>query len=94
MTAEKRERMGFRSGYWRVDCRAGYLLCGVTPALFSSVPAEEQAEFQQLSDEIQELQQLLNQDFRQKTVLVVRHLGTEDSVFVGAEGEGAHMFRK
>ncbi|KAK1329517.1 hypothetical protein QTO34_011709 [Cnephaeus nilssonii] len=35
-----------------------------------SVPAEEQAEFQQLSDEIQELQQLLNQDFRQKTVLL------------------------
>ncbi|XP_066222108.1 kinetochore protein Nuf2 isoform X3 [Saccopteryx leptura] len=33
-----------------------------------SVPAEEQAEFQQLSGEIQELQQLLNQDFRQKTV--------------------------
>ncbi|KAM7054714.1 kinetochore protein Nuf2 isoform 3-T3 [Molossus nigricans] len=32
-----------------------------------SVPAEEQAEFKQLSDEIQELQQLLNQDFRQKT---------------------------
>lgn len=70
------------------------MLCGVTPALFSSVPAEEQAEFQQLSDEIQELQQLLNQDFRQKTVLVVRHLGTEDGVFVDAEGEGAHMFRK
>lgn len=35
-----------------------------------SVPAEEQAEFKQLSDEIQELQQLLNQDFRQKTVLL------------------------
>ncbi|KAM5294320.1 kinetochore protein Nuf2 isoform 2-T2 [Glossophaga mutica] len=35
-----------------------------------SVPAEEQAEFQQLSDEIQELQQLLNQDFRQKTTLL------------------------
>ncbi|XP_045694522.1 kinetochore protein Nuf2 [Phyllostomus hastatus] len=35
-----------------------------------SVPAEEQAEFQQLSEEIQELQQLLNQDFRQKTTLL------------------------
>ncbi|KAF6293375.1 NUF2 component of NDC80 kinetochore complex [Rhinolophus ferrumequinum] len=35
-----------------------------------SVPVEEQAEFKQLSDEIQELQQLLNQDFRQKTVLL------------------------
>lgn len=35
----------------------------------SSIPAEEQAEFKQLSDDIQELQQALNQDFRQKTVL-------------------------
>lgn len=35
-----------------------------------SVPAGEQAEFQQLSEEIQELQQLLNQDFRQKTILL------------------------
>lgn len=32
---------------------------------------EEQAEFQQLSDDIQELQQSLNQDFRQKTVSAV-----------------------
>ncbi|XP_008683932.1 kinetochore protein Nuf2 isoform X2 [Ursus maritimus] len=32
-----------------------------------SVPVEEQAEFKQLSDEIQELQQSLNQEFRQKT---------------------------
>ncbi|XP_039695748.1 kinetochore protein Nuf2 [Pteropus medius] len=35
-----------------------------------SVPAGEQAEFQQLSQEIQELQRLLNQDFRQKTILL------------------------
>ncbi|XP_037005318.2 kinetochore protein Nuf2 [Artibeus jamaicensis] len=40
-----------------------------------SVPAEEQAEFQQLSDEIQELQQLLNQDFRQKTTLLQERSG-------------------
>lgn len=39
--------------------------------MLSSVPAEEQAEFEQLSREIQELQQLLNQDFRQKTVRAV-----------------------
>lgn len=31
-----------------------------------SVPVEEQAEFKQLSDDIQELQQSLNQEFRQK----------------------------
>lgn len=37
----------------------------------SSVPVEEQAEFKQLSDDIQELQQSLNQDFRQKTVSAV-----------------------
>ena len=37
-------------------------------AVFSSVPVEEQAEFKQLSDDIQELQQSLNQEFRQKTV--------------------------
>lgn len=42
--------------------------------MFSSVPVEEQAEFKQLSDDIQELQQSLNQEFRQKTVSVVRHL--------------------
>lgn len=36
--------------------------------MFSSVPVEEQAEFKQLSDDIQELQQSLNQEFRQKTV--------------------------
>lgn len=36
--------------------------------MFSSVPVEEQEEFKQLKDDIQELQHLLNQDFRQKTV--------------------------
>uniref|UniRef100_A0A7N5K5Q2 Kinetochore protein NUF2 n=1 Tax=Ailuropoda melanoleuca TaxID=9646 RepID=A0A7N5K5Q2_AILME len=35
-----------------------------------SVPVEEQAEFKQLSDEIQELQQSLNQEFRQKTIVL------------------------
>uniref|UniRef100_A0ABI7XLB1 Kinetochore protein Nuf2 N-terminal domain-containing protein n=1 Tax=Felis catus TaxID=9685 RepID=A0ABI7XLB1_FELCA len=35
-----------------------------------SVPVEEQAEFKQLSDDIQELQQSLNQEFRQKTVVL------------------------
>lgn len=34
------------------------------------VPVEEQEEFKQLMDDIQELQHLLNQDFRQKTVLL------------------------
>lgn len=56
-------------------------------ALLSSVPAEEQAEFQQLSDEIQELQQLLNQDFRQKTVCVLADLHSEKSV--SADGGGS-----
>lgn len=46
-------------------------------SLPSSIPVEEQAEFKQLSDDIQELQQALNQDFRQKTVLsgLLRDLG-------------------
>uniref|UniRef100_A0A8C0CU34 Kinetochore protein NUF2 n=1 Tax=Balaenoptera musculus TaxID=9771 RepID=A0A8C0CU34_BALMU len=35
-----------------------------------SVPVEEQAEFKQLSDDIQELQQSLNQEFRQKTLVL------------------------
>uniref|UniRef100_A0A8C3VSA2 Kinetochore protein NUF2 n=1 Tax=Catagonus wagneri TaxID=51154 RepID=A0A8C3VSA2_9CETA len=35
-----------------------------------SVPVEEQAEFKQLSDDIQELQQSLNQEFRQKTIVL------------------------
>uniref|UniRef100_A0A8C5V136 Kinetochore protein NUF2 n=1 Tax=Microcebus murinus TaxID=30608 RepID=A0A8C5V136_MICMU len=35
-----------------------------------SVPVEEQEEFKQLSDAIQELQQSLNQDFHQKTVVL------------------------
>uniref|UniRef100_A0A2K5K8Z4 Kinetochore protein NUF2 n=1 Tax=Colobus angolensis palliatus TaxID=336983 RepID=A0A2K5K8Z4_COLAP len=35
-----------------------------------SVPVEEQEEFKQLSDGIQELQQSLNQDFHQKTVVL------------------------
>ncbi|KAL1769769.1 kinetochore protein Nuf2 [Sigmodon hispidus] len=35
----------------------------------NSVPVEEQEEFKQLMDEIQELQHLLNQDFRQKTTV-------------------------
>ncbi|XP_052056354.1 kinetochore protein Nuf2 [Apodemus sylvaticus] len=34
------------------------------------VPVEEQEEFKQLMDDIQELQHLLNQDFRQKTMLL------------------------
>lgn len=38
--------------------------------MFSLVPVEEQEEFKQLMDDIQELQHLLNQDFRQKTVSV------------------------
>lgn len=50
--------------------------------MLSSVPAEEQAEFQQLSEEIRELQQLLNQDFRQKTVPVAGALD-RPSVFLG-----------
>lgn len=36
----------------------------------NSVPVEEQEEFKQLMDDIQELQHLLNQDFRQKTTLL------------------------
>lgn len=36
----------------------------------NSIPVEEQAEFKQLSDDIQELQQALNQDFRQKTIVL------------------------
>nr|XP_012324313.1 kinetochore protein Nuf2 isoform X2 [Aotus nancymaae] len=35
-----------------------------------SVPVEEQEEFKQLSDDIQELQQSLNQDFHQKTTVL------------------------
>ncbi|XP_040859128.1 kinetochore protein Nuf2 [Ochotona curzoniae] len=35
-----------------------------------SVPVEEQEEFKQLTDDIQELQQSLNQDFRQKTIVL------------------------
>uniref|UniRef100_A0A2R8M9H0 Kinetochore protein NUF2 n=1 Tax=Callithrix jacchus TaxID=9483 RepID=A0A2R8M9H0_CALJA len=35
-----------------------------------SVPVEEQEEFKQLSDDIQELQQSLNQDFHQKTIVL------------------------
>ncbi|XP_055993759.1 kinetochore protein Nuf2 [Sorex fumeus] len=35
-----------------------------------SVPADEQAEFQQLSDDIQALQRTLSQDFRQKTAVL------------------------
>uniref|UniRef100_M3ZC59 Kinetochore protein NUF2 n=1 Tax=Nomascus leucogenys TaxID=61853 RepID=M3ZC59_NOMLE len=35
-----------------------------------SVPVEEQEEFKQLSDGIQELQQSLNQDFHQKTIVL------------------------
>uniref|UniRef100_A0A8C8YTF9 Kinetochore protein NUF2 n=1 Tax=Prolemur simus TaxID=1328070 RepID=A0A8C8YTF9_PROSS len=35
-----------------------------------SVPVEEQEEFKQLSDAIQELQQSLNQDFHQKTIVL------------------------
>lgn len=42
--------------------------------VFSSVPVEEQEEFKQLTDDIQELQQSLNQEFRQKTVSVMKHL--------------------
>lgn len=57
-------------------------------ALLSSVPAEEQAEFQQLSDEIQELQQLLNQDFRQKTVCSWQALTLRASLQGGA---GVHV---
>jgi hypothetical protein len=45
-----------------------YSILGV----FSSVPVEEQEEFKQLTDDIQELQQSLNQEFRQKTVSVVK----------------------
>uniref|UniRef100_A0A674IW45 Kinetochore protein Nuf2 N-terminal domain-containing protein n=1 Tax=Terrapene triunguis TaxID=2587831 RepID=A0A674IW45_9SAUR len=33
-----------------------------------TIPVEQKAEFKQLSDDIQELQQVLNQDYRQKTV--------------------------
>nr|XP_021510427.1 kinetochore protein Nuf2 [Meriones unguiculatus] len=36
----------------------------------NSVPVEEQEEFKQLMDDIQELQHLLNQEFRQKTTLL------------------------
>lgn len=56
--------------------------------MFSSVPVEEQAEFKQLSDDIQELQQSLNQEFRQKTVSVVRHLKIKKkkNCFVDVEG--------
>lgn len=50
--------------------------------MLSSVPVEEQAEFKQLSDEIQELQQLLSQDFQQKTVGVVETLTPRKSVSV------------
>ncbi|XP_015347390.1 kinetochore protein Nuf2 isoform X1 [Marmota marmota marmota] len=35
-----------------------------------SVPVEEQEEFKQLTDDIQELQQSLNQEFRQKTIVL------------------------
>lgn len=42
--------------------------------VLSSVPVEEQEEFKQLTDDIQELQQSLNQEFRQKTVSVMKHL--------------------
>lgn len=35
-----------------------------------SVPVEEQEEFKQLTDDIQELQQSLNQEFRQKTLVL------------------------
>ncbi|XP_004589188.1 kinetochore protein Nuf2 [Ochotona princeps] len=35
-----------------------------------SVPVEEQEEFKQLTDDIQELQRSLNQDFRQKTIVL------------------------
>lgn len=51
---------------WSVASRGAWPALTAPPV--SSVPAGEQAEFQQLSEEIQELQQLLNQDFRQKTV--------------------------
>uniref|UniRef100_A0A674ITS6 Kinetochore protein Nuf2 N-terminal domain-containing protein n=1 Tax=Terrapene triunguis TaxID=2587831 RepID=A0A674ITS6_9SAUR len=33
-----------------------------------TIPVEQKAEFKQLSDDIQELQQVLNQDYRQKTI--------------------------
>lgn len=36
--------------------------------LLSTVPVEQQAEFKQLSDDIQELEQLLSHDYRRKTV--------------------------
>ncbi|XP_047377014.1 kinetochore protein Nuf2 isoform X1 [Sciurus carolinensis] len=36
----------------------------------NSVPVEEQEEFKQLTDDIQELQQSLNQEFRQKTIVL------------------------
>lgn len=64
---------------WPAESRPGAMWANGA-ALLSSVPAEEQAEFQQLSDEIQELQQLLNQDFRQKTVCVLGDLDSEKSV--------------
>lgn len=55
-------------------------------AVFSSVPVEEQAEFKQLSDEIQELQQSLNQEFRQKTVsAVVLNLRIKEPVSLSAK---------
>lgn len=62
-------------------------------AVFSSVPVEEQAEFKQLSDDIQELQQSLNQEFRQKTVSVVGHLKLFKSFFVDVEELRSHGFQ-
>lgn len=53
--------------------------------MFSSVPVEEQAEFKQLSDDIQELQQSLNQEFRQKTVSAVLTLKIKQSVILSAK---------
>lgn len=54
--------------------------------MFSSVPVEEQEEFKQLMDDIQELQHLLNQEFRQKTVSV----GPFPCGCVGAHGRAKH----
>lgn len=46
-----------------------YILRSSTISLFfSTVPADQQAEYKELSQDIQELEQKLNQEYRQKTV--------------------------
>ncbi|OBS67111.1 hypothetical protein A6R68_04343, partial [Neotoma lepida] len=47
----------------------------------NSVPAEEQEEFRQLLDNLQELQHLLNQEFRQNTTVLQKGIAQINQIF-------------